>query len=42
MKMNNDEKLRNRVGPVKIPYTLLYATSEGGLTGMGIPNSVSI
>ncbi|KAK7277935.1 hypothetical protein RJT34_22955 [Clitoria ternatea] len=41
-RMNNDQKLRNRFGPVKMPYTLLYRTSEGGLTGMGIPNSVSI
>ncbi|XP_059654431.1 probable linoleate 9S-lipoxygenase 5 [Cornus florida] len=40
--MNKDEKWRNRVGPVKVPYTLLYPTSEEGLTGMGIPNSVSI
>ncbi|XP_030959758.1 probable linoleate 9S-lipoxygenase 5 [Quercus lobata] len=40
--MNNDEKWKNRVGPVKVPYTLLYPTSEGGLTGKGIPNSVSI
>lgn len=40
--MNNDEKLKNRVGPVKMPYTLLFPTSEGGLTGRGIPNSVSI
>ncbi|KAK6911551.1 Lipoxygenase, C-terminal [Dillenia turbinata] len=39
---NNDESLKNRVGPVKIPYTLLYPTSEEGLTGKGIPNSVSI
>ncbi|KAI3445331.1 hypothetical protein Pfo_001996 [Paulownia fortunei] len=39
---NNDEKWKNRVGPVKVPYTLLYPTSEGGLTGKGIPNSVSI
>ncbi|KAF7805112.1 putative linoleate 9S-lipoxygenase 5 [Senna tora] len=42
MSMNNDEKLKNRFGPVKMPYTLLYPSSEGGLTGMGIPNSVSI
>ncbi|XP_062084763.1 probable linoleate 9S-lipoxygenase 5 [Humulus lupulus] len=41
-KMNKDEKLKNRVGPVKMPYTLLYRSSEGGLTGKGIPNSVSI
>ncbi|KAM1130619.1 hypothetical protein ACFX19_045949 [Malus domestica] len=38
--MNNDEKLKNRVGSVKIPYTLLFPTSEGGITGKGIPNSV--
>ncbi|CAA2958865.1 probable linoleate 9S-lipoxygenase 5 [Olea europaea subsp. europaea] len=40
--MNNDKKWRNRVGPVNVPYTLLYPTSEEGLTGKGIPNSVSI
>ncbi|GMY21572.1 probable linoleate 9S-lipoxygenase 5 isoform X1 [Fagus crenata] len=40
--MNNDEKWKNRIGPVKVPYTLLFPTSEGGLTGKGIPNSVSI
>jgi len=40
--MNNDEKLKNRFGPVKMPYTLLKPTSESGLTGMGIPNSISI
>ncbi|KAL8464799.1 hypothetical protein ACS0TY_034339 [Phlomoides rotata] len=42
MEMNNDEKWKNRVGPAKIPYTLLYPTSEPGMTGKGIPNSVSI
>ncbi|XP_028780881.1 probable linoleate 9S-lipoxygenase 5 [Neltuma alba] len=41
-RMNNDERLRNRVGPTKLPYTLLFPTSESGLTAMGIPNSVSI
>ncbi|CAK9168023.1 unnamed protein product [Ilex paraguariensis] len=41
-KMNNDEYWRNRVGPAKMPYTLLYPSSEIGLTGKGIPNSVSI
>ncbi|XP_076947194.1 putative linoleate 9S-lipoxygenase 5 [Bidens hawaiensis] len=41
VKRNNDETLKNRVGPVKIPYTLLYPSSKEGLTGMGIPNSVS-
>ncbi|KAH6772502.1 lipoxygenase 1 [Perilla frutescens var. hirtella] len=40
--MNSDEKWKNRVGAVKLPYTLLYPTSEEGLTGKGIPNSVSI
>ncbi|RDX63288.1 Linoleate 9S-lipoxygenase, partial [Mucuna pruriens] len=39
---NNDETLRNRYGPVKMPYTLLYPSSEEGLTGRGIPNSISI
>lgn len=39
---NNDETLRNRNGPVKMPYTLLYPSSEEGLTCRGIPNSVSI
>ncbi|KAL8253762.1 hypothetical protein R6Q59_031983 [Mikania micrantha] len=42
VKRNNDEALKNRVGAVKVPYTLLYPTSKEGLTGMGIPNSVSI
>ncbi|XP_050873919.1 linoleate 9S-lipoxygenase isoform X1 [Lathyrus oleraceus] len=39
---NNDESLRNRYGPVKMPYTLLYPSSEEGLTCRGIPNSISI
>ncbi|KAL8162695.1 hypothetical protein V2J09_014184 [Rumex salicifolius] len=44
---NNDSRLKNRLGPVKVPYTLLYpSTSDyskvGGLTGKGIPNSISI
>lgn len=39
---NNDESLKNRSGPVKVPYKLLYPSSEAGLTGMGIPNSVSM
>ena len=41
-KRNKDEKLKNPVGPIKMPYTLLYPTSEEGLTAKGIPNSVSI
>jgi linoleate 9S-lipoxygenase len=41
--MNVDKsKWRNRVGPVNMPYTLLYPSSQKGLTGKGIPNSVSI
>lgn len=40
--LNKDERLKNRYGPVEIPYTLLYPSSEEGLTGRGIPNSVSI
>ncbi|CAL5195680.1 unnamed protein product [Lathyrus oleraceus] len=39
---NNDESLRNRYGPVEMPYTLLYPSSEEGLTCRGIPNSISI
>ncbi|KAH7846610.1 hypothetical protein Vadar_016044 [Vaccinium darrowii] len=40
--MDRDEKLKNSVGSVKVPYTLLFPTSESGLTGKGIPNSDSI
>ncbi|KAL0348840.1 UNVERIFIED_CONTAM: Linoleate 9S-lipoxygenase 5 [Sesamum angustifolium] len=44
---NNDRGLRNRSGPIKMPYMLLYPNTsdkskEGGLTGKGIPNSISI
>ncbi|GAB4855547.1 hypothetical protein Ancab_024167 [Ancistrocladus abbreviatus] len=40
---NSNQRFRNRTGPVKMPYMLLYPVSrEGGLTGMGIPNSISI
>ncbi|XP_014501039.1 linoleate 9S-lipoxygenase-like [Vigna radiata var. radiata] len=39
---NNDETLRNRTGPAKMPYTLLFPSSEEGLTFRGIPNSISI
>ncbi|XP_073267926.1 probable linoleate 9S-lipoxygenase 5 isoform X3 [Populus alba] len=47
MDMNNDKRWKNRVGPVQVPYTLLFPNTtdysrEGGLTGKGIPNSVSI
>ncbi|TYI70849.1 hypothetical protein E1A91_D08G251800v1 [Gossypium mustelinum] len=40
--MNEDGKWKNRVGPVKVPYTLLFPTGEVGLPGKGIPNSISI
>lgn len=44
---NEDERLKNRVGAVNLPYTLLYpSTSDyskvGGLTGKGIPNSITM
>ncbi|CAI0551403.1 unnamed protein product [Linum tenue] len=39
---NGEENLRNRYGAVKIPYTLLFPTSEVGRTGKGIPNSITI
>ncbi|EEC78940.1 hypothetical protein OsI_19383 [Oryza sativa Indica Group] len=45
---NKDPRLVNRRGPVRVPYTLLYpdagdvAGKEKGITGRGIPNSVSI
>ncbi|KAL3381890.1 hypothetical protein AABB24_001802, partial [Solanum stoloniferum] len=43
IQMNGDhKKWKNRSGPVKVPYTLLFPTGEEGLTGKGIPNSVSI
>lgn len=45
--MNADPSLKNRNGPVKFPYTLLYPNTSdeskiGGLVPKGIPNSVSI
>lgn len=42
VRRNEDGTLKNRLGPVLMPYTLLYPTSEPGLTGRGIPNSISI
>ncbi|GAU42121.1 hypothetical protein TSUD_350950 [Trifolium subterraneum] len=41
-KRNNEASLRNRTGPVQLPYTLLLRSSEEGLTFRGIPNSISI
>ncbi len=43
MKERNKKELPNRIGPAKVPYTLLYPKSDTpGLTGMGVPNSVTI
>ncbi|KAL6558515.1 Lox9p [Orobanche minor] len=45
---NNDRMLKNSYGPVEVPYTLLYPSTSDysrevvGLTGKGIPNSISI
>nr|WCQ76779.1 LOX3 [Salvia miltiorrhiza] len=44
---NGNRALKNRHGPVEVQYTLLYPNTsdysrEGGLTGKGIPNSISI
>ncbi|XVE63009.1 hypothetical protein DITRI_Ditri06bG0165300 [Diplodiscus trichospermus] len=42
IQMNNDNTLKNRCGPVNVPFTQFVRSSKPGLTGMGIPNSVSI
>ncbi|KAL5160228.1 Seed linoleate 9S-lipoxygenase [Glycine soja] len=39
---NSDPSLRNRTGPVQLPYTLLHRSSEEGLTFKGIPNRVAV
>ncbi|XP_010913914.3 linoleate 13S-lipoxygenase 2-1, chloroplastic [Elaeis guineensis] len=39
---NADTKLRNRCGAGIVPYELLKPFSKPGVTGMGIPNSISI
>lgn len=39
---NEDASLKNRSGPVKLAYELLVPTSKPGMTGKGVPNSVSI
>ncbi|GJT30376.1 probable linoleate 9S-lipoxygenase 5 [Tanacetum coccineum] len=41
-KMNSDKRMKNRDGPANVPYTLLYPTSDEGLTGKGIPNSTAM
>ncbi|KAE8651606.1 hypothetical protein Csa_021324 [Cucumis sativus] len=42
MERNKEVNLKNRSGPVNLPYTLLVPSSNEGLTGRGIPNSISI
>ncbi|KAL2487967.1 Lipoxygenase 2 [Forsythia ovata] len=39
---NADHSLKNRVGAGVVPYQLLKPFSEEGVTGMGVPNSISI
>ncbi|KAK9157038.1 hypothetical protein Scep_003612 [Stephania cephalantha] len=39
---NLDEGLLNRNGAGVVPYELLKPRSESGVTGMGVPNSISI
>nr|XP_043625324.1 lipoxygenase 3, chloroplastic-like [Erigeron canadensis] len=39
---NADKRLRNRCGVGVPPYELLIPTSEAGVTGRGVPNSISI
>jgi len=48
MTLNADPRLKNRNGPAKFPYTLLYPNTSdkkgdaAGITAKGIPNSISI
>ncbi|KDP43421.1 hypothetical protein JCGZ_16708 [Jatropha curcas] len=39
---NNDLKNSNRAGAGVVPYELLKPVSESGVTGKGVPNSISI
>ncbi|XP_008778427.1 probable lipoxygenase 8, chloroplastic [Phoenix dactylifera] len=39
---NADPKLKNRFGAGTVPYESMKPFSEPGVTGMGIPNSISI
>lgn len=39
---NRDPNLKLRRGAATIPYLLLRPTSEPGITGQGVPNSISI
>ncbi|XVE78191.1 hypothetical protein DITRI_Ditri13aG0124100 [Diplodiscus trichospermus] len=47
LERNGDPKLKNRWGPAKIPYGLLYPDAtkvelKAGITAKGVPNSISI
>ncbi|XP_058092518.1 linoleate 9S-lipoxygenase A-like [Magnolia sinica] len=47
MERNRNASLKNRLGPARIPYMLLYPDTSKvgptkGITGKGIPNSISI
>ncbi|XP_058196669.1 probable linoleate 9S-lipoxygenase 7 isoform X2 [Rhododendron vialii] len=47
LERNRNPNLKNRCGPAKIAYKLLYPDTsnvgfKGGITGKGIPNSISI
>ncbi|KAL5708195.1 linoleate 13S-lipoxygenase [Ranunculus cassubicifolius] len=39
---NANPELRNRNGAGIVPYELLKPNSKPGVTGMGVPNSISI
>lgn len=39
---NADSNLKNRNGAGVLPYELLKPFSKAGVTGMGVPNSISI
>ncbi|XP_038890817.1 probable linoleate 9S-lipoxygenase 5 [Benincasa hispida] len=42
MERNRNINFKNRTGAANVPYTLLLPSSNEGLTGRGIPNSISI
>ena len=39
---NRDKSLKNRCGVAQFPFQLLRPTSAPGVTGMGIPNSITV
>lgn len=39
---NADKNLKNRTGAGLVPYELLVPVSKEGVTGQGVPNSISI